>query len=244
MVSPDSDGVSRVPSYLGYRWDSQCFEQGAVTRYGAPFQTPTLAVLRPCPGPATPRGKPRGLGYFRFRSPLLTESSFLSSPPATEMFHFAGYRVRWPMDSAMDTILEDGGLPHSEISGSKTACVSPELIAACRVLLRLPPPRHPPYARTVWTPKSWAPGLHWHSRRTEWGGGGLIYVLTCILLVCWLVVFGSNLHYSHGGIQEPPCGRLPKKHAGQKADWKMVEKRTGGRTWTRTMDLVLIRDAL
>ena len=27
----------------------------------------------------------------------------------------------------------------------------------------------------------WAPGLHWHSRRTEWGGGGLIYVLTCIL---------------------------------------------------------------
>ena len=169
---PDSGGVSRVPSYLGYRWDSQCFEQGAVTRYGAPFQTPTLAVLRPCPGPATPRGKPRGLGYFRFRSPLLTESSFLSSPPATEMFHFAGCRVRWPMDSAMDTILEDGGLPHSEISGSKTACVSPELIAACRVLLRLPPPRHPPYARTVWTPKSWAPGLHWHSRRTEWGGGG------------------------------------------------------------------------
>ena len=29
-------------------------------------------------------------GLFPFRSPLLRESSFLSFPPATEMFHFAG----------------------------------------------------------------------------------------------------------------------------------------------------------
>ena len=53
-------------------------------------------------------------------------------------------------------ILWDAGFPHSETSGSKTACVSPELIAACRVLRRLPPPRHPPCARTVWTPESCA----------------------------------------------------------------------------------------
>ena len=41
--------------------------------------------------------------------------------------------------------LEDrkGGFPHSEISGSKGARASPELIAACHVLLRLPTPRHP-----------------------------------------------------------------------------------------------------
>ena len=38
------------------------------------------------------------------------------------------------------------GLPHSEISGSKTACVSPKLFAAYRVLHRLLAPRHPPYA--------------------------------------------------------------------------------------------------
>ena len=38
------------------------------------------------------------------------------------------------------------GLPHSEISGSKVICTSPELIAAYHVLRRLLEPRHPPYA--------------------------------------------------------------------------------------------------
>ena len=37
-------------------------------------------------------------------------------------------------------------LPYSEIPGSKLACNSPGLIAACCVLRRLPAPRHPPYA--------------------------------------------------------------------------------------------------
>ena len=38
------------------------------------------------------------------------------------------------------------GLPHSEICGSMPICGSPQLIAACRVLRRLPVPRHPPCA--------------------------------------------------------------------------------------------------
>ena len=37
------------------------------------------------------------------------------------------------------------GLPHSEISGSWSACLYPELFAACHVLHRLQMPRHPPY---------------------------------------------------------------------------------------------------
>ena len=36
--------------------------------------------------------------------------------------------------------------PHSEFCGSKLICSSPQLIAACHVLRRLPMPRHPPYA--------------------------------------------------------------------------------------------------
>ena len=36
-----------------------------------------------------------------------------------------------------------GGFPHSEMSGSKGARASPDLIAACHVLLRLSMPRHP-----------------------------------------------------------------------------------------------------
>ena len=44
------------------------------------------------------------------------------------------------------TVRQTAGLPHSEIRGSQVACTSPRLIAACRVLHRLPEPRHPPYA--------------------------------------------------------------------------------------------------
>ena len=36
--------------------------------------------------------------------------------------------------------------PHSEICGQTDICSCPQLIAACHVLLRLPVPRHPPYA--------------------------------------------------------------------------------------------------
>ena len=38
------------------------------------------------------------------------------------------------------------GFPHSEICGSMLICSSPQLIAACHVLHRLPMPRHSPYA--------------------------------------------------------------------------------------------------
>ena len=38
------------------------------------------------------------------------------------------------------------GFPHSDTPGSKAVCASPGLFAACRVLRRLPMPRHPPCA--------------------------------------------------------------------------------------------------
>ena len=44
------------------------------------------------------------------------------------------------------TGLRPAGLPHSDIGGSKAACASPPLFAACHVLHRLPEPRHPPCA--------------------------------------------------------------------------------------------------
>ena len=53
----------------------------------------------------------------------------------------AGYRLR-------------GGLPHSEISGSKPARGSPKLIATCYVLHRLSVPRHPPDALQTLDPQS------------------------------------------------------------------------------------------
>ena len=54
------------------------FPYGAVTRYGAPFQT-------------LPVPNKEATGLIRVRSPLLTESRLMSFPPATEMFQFAGF---------------------------------------------------------------------------------------------------------------------------------------------------------
>ena len=109
------------------------FPYGAVTRYGAPFQT------LPVPNADV-------TGLVRFRSPLLAESRLMSFPPATEMFQFAGFaspsyefRRRYPLP---------GGLPHSDIPGSPIARISPGLFAACHVLHRLSVPRHPPDALT------------------------------------------------------------------------------------------------
>ena len=53
------------------------------------------------------------------------------------------------------------GFPHSEICGSKLMCSSPQLIAACHVLLRLLMPRHSPCALSSLTSSarsSTAPG--------------------------------------------------------------------------------------
>ena len=42
--------------------------------------------------------------------------------------------------------MNPGEFPHSEIPGSKIICISPRLIAAYHVFLRLPVPRHSPCA--------------------------------------------------------------------------------------------------
>ena len=79
------------------------FAYGAVTLYGAPFQSASAShrlcnSLEPLPqfrvGPTTPsqhrrQAVPlRRFGLFPFRSPLLRESQLLSFPQGTEMFQF------------------------------------------------------------------------------------------------------------------------------------------------------------
>ena len=101
--------------------------------------------------PETP--KCHGFGLFRFRSPLLSESRFLSLPPGTEMVHFPGFaHTRLWIHRAVRGFYPRG-FPHSEIPGSKPACGSPRLIAACHVLHRLLLPRHPPCALSSLTIK-------------------------------------------------------------------------------------------
>ena len=57
-----------------------------------------------------------------------------------------------PLHRVQMTGLQPAGLPHSEISGSKVVCTSPELIAAYHVFLRLPEPRHPPMCPFLLSP--------------------------------------------------------------------------------------------
>ena len=76
--------------------------------------------------PHDPSGKATGLGYFRVRSPLLTESRFLYFPAVTEMFHFAALAQEFRDQRLFDSY--------------------PELIAAFHAYQSRLVPRHPPYA--------------------------------------------------------------------------------------------------
>src|SRR3954454_3748822 len=60
------------------------------------------------------------------------------------MFQFPGFAS--PTYGFSGGYRRSGGLPHSEIHGSKPARGSPWLIATCCVLHRLSVPRHPPDA--------------------------------------------------------------------------------------------------
>ena len=72
--------------------------------------------------------------------------SVIYFPPGTEMVHFPGLaRTRLCIQRAVIWFYQIG-FPHSDIPGSKPACGSPGLIAACHVLHRLLAPRHSPYA--------------------------------------------------------------------------------------------------
>jgi len=70
------------------------------------------------------RNPTSGLGYFRFRSPLLTEFLLVFFPPGTEMFYFPGSTA--PTWSRSRPDLHRDRFPHSDISGSKVARHLPE----------------------------------------------------------------------------------------------------------------------
>ncbi len=60
------------------------------------------------------------------------------------------------------TALHAAGLPHSDTRGSRAACASPRIFAACRVLHRLAEPRHPPMRPYLFPPR---PRLHQNGGR-------------------------------------------------------------------------------
>src|SRR5689334_10417870 len=123
MVPPCSDRISRVPSYSS-------------SVIALSFRVRGYHPLWPdFPDSSTNSRRITTTGLVPVRSPLLRESRLISFPPVTEMFQFTGFAshtyefsVRYPLR---------GGLPHSEIAGSKVVC---HLADAYRRLPRLSSP--------------------------------------------------------------------------------------------------------
>ena len=85
MVHPDSNRISRVPSYSGNPLKTaNLFDYRAITFYGRNFHTVLLRFN--ClfvEAPTTPSLKETWFGLIRVRSPLLTESQLISFPAGT-----------------------------------------------------------------------------------------------------------------------------------------------------------------
>src|SRR5437868_689674 len=88
MVPADSDSLPRGESYSGYPSAVGRLAYGALTLCGRRFRA--VPLRRPVlTGVLQPRGGyPPRFGLVRVRSPLLTESRFLSLPGGNEMFQF------------------------------------------------------------------------------------------------------------------------------------------------------------
>ncbi len=167
MVLPDSRRIPRARRYLGsYSASALGFGYRALTLSGGPSQTLPLPFAfflasvpadtnsyPPLPIPCSDCSllSHRMFGLFPVRSPLLGKSLLISSPRSTEMFQFPRFpRIHYRFIYACRKF-PCGGFPHSGTSGSSPACRSPEHFAACRALLQLLAPRHPPYALSFLT---------------------------------------------------------------------------------------------
>ena len=121
-----------------------------------PLRVRSFHALRP----RFPEGSARGIpcdGVVLQPQPCRNKDGLGFSPVARHYWgnhsYFLFLRVlrcfsspRWPPTSYWMSSLQDDGLSHSEIRGSKAICAYPQLFAAYHVLHRLREPRHPPCA--------------------------------------------------------------------------------------------------
>jgi hypothetical protein len=94
MGLPGSGRLPRVRPYSGAERAHSPFAYGTLTLCGRTFQNISAWLARPRARSYNPARSPGRFGLVRFRSPLLTESRFLSLPPGTEMFQFPGLAAR------------------------------------------------------------------------------------------------------------------------------------------------------
>jgi hypothetical protein len=123
MVSVASHRIPRVPRYSGTGFESSSFSPTWLSHAMAPLSrglrltTGLVTLLLPALQPLKDPKILSGLGYVRFRSPLLSESRLLSFPPGTEMVHFPGFAHTCLCIQQAVKRFYLSGFPHSEIPG-------------------------------------------------------------------------------------------------------------------------------
>src|SRR4029453_13797488 len=125
MVPPASDSLSRVESYSGIPLGLRFFH----IRDFHPLWSAIPGGSVKSSGPTwsyNPTELPRWFGLIRVRSPLLTESRFLSFPPGTEMFQFPGLARESRDQYSFDSFPELFAVFHALApSGAKTSPTRP-----------------------------------------------------------------------------------------------------------------------
>jgi hypothetical protein len=138
-----SRGVPRAPRYSGAPRLPTLSVTGlspSVVRFSNRF-TGRVGLPYRCP---QPRDESR-FGLIRLRSPLLTESRFLSFPAVTEMFQFTAFALT-PYTFRCEYRPKPVGFPIQKSQDQSLVTNSPGLIAGSHVFHRLLTPRHPPHA--------------------------------------------------------------------------------------------------
>ena len=146
MVSAHSHRVSRVPWYSGSCRAGSDFGYGALTLSGRLFQSRSPVFAGSLVAVRTPRCTHHGLGSSAFARRYSRNRCFFLFLRVLRCFSSPGCLLHGYVFTVRRPGITLSGFPHSDICGLTDICSSPQLFAACHVLLRLPVPRHPPYA--------------------------------------------------------------------------------------------------
>ena len=140
------------------------------------------------------------------------------------------------------------GFPHSDISGSMHICCSPKLIAAYRVLHRLPMPRHSPCAlfRLNYSPLAFANFVPYMSFANRFFSLIVIQLPAVrknhfILIETFVSFSFSTILLSSSDFTQT---RFVFSFYIQFSKYICKVSLAGGLKWIRTIDLALIRRAL
>ena len=146
MGPPASYRVSRVRYYSGATPGTTAFRLRGFHPLRPCFPAASAIHLLSFEWSATPKTKVFGLGSFPFARRYLGNRCFFLFLRVLRCFSSPRCLLYAYVFSIGSLPITVSRFPYSDICGLSDICSLPQLFAACHVLLRLPVPRHPPYA--------------------------------------------------------------------------------------------------